>query len=46
MTFDNFKKLRLQIWQDIKHSFLVIDKTNDLKNGRFRKGFDKYYINS
>lgn len=45
MSFDNFKKLCLQCWHD-QHGFLVVDKTNDMKNGRFRKGFDQFYINT
>lgn len=46
MTFDNFKKLCLQCWQNDGHGFVVVDKTSELKNGRFRKGFDKFLINT
>ena len=45
MSFDSFKKLCLQCWHD-QHGFVVVDKTSDLKNGRFRKGFDQFYINT
>lgn len=46
MTFDNFKKLCAKCWQDGDHSFVVIDKTSETKNGRFRKGFDQFLINA
>ena len=45
MTFDEFKKLCLQCWHD-NHGFVVIDKTSPLKNGRFRRGFDQFLINT
>lgn len=44
MSFENFKKLCLQCWQE-EHGFVVIDKTSELKNGRFRRGFDQFLIN-
>lgn len=46
MSFENFKKLCLRCWQDGEHGFVVVDKTSDIKNGRFRKGFDQYLINT
>ena len=46
MSFENFYKLCLQCWQDDEHGFVVVDKTSDMKNGRFRKGFDQYLINT
>lgn len=45
MAFENFKKLCLQCWHD-EHGFVVIDKTSVLQNGRFRKGFDQFLINT
>ena len=45
MNFDEFKKLCLQCWQD-NHGFVVIDKTSNLKEGRYRKGFDHFLINT
>jgi hypothetical protein len=46
MSFENFKKLCLKCWHDDEHGFVVVDKTSDMKNGRFRKGFDQYLINT
>ena len=46
MSFENFEKLCLQCWQDGEHGFVVVDKTSDIKNGRFRRGFDQYLINT
>lgn len=46
MSFENFKKLCLQCWHEDGHGFTVVDKTSDIKNGRFRKGFDQYLINT
>lgn len=46
MSFENFKELCGQSWQDEGHGFVVIDKTSTMKNGRYRKGFDNYLINT
>lgn len=46
MTFDNFKNLCSKRCQDGDHSFVVIDKTSKMKNGRYRKGFDQFPINT
>ena len=45
MTFENFKKLCSQCWEN-DHGFVVIDKTSELRNGRFRKGIDQFLINT
>lgn len=42
MTFDEFKDLCRRCWQDNYYGVLVIVKENDLKNGRYRKGFDEF----
>lgn len=41
MSFENFKHMCSICWKD-KYGFLVIDKDRDIKNGRYRKGFDEY----
>lgn len=41
MSYDDFKKLCAMCWND-KHGFLCIMKDFDLKEGRYRKGFDQY----
>ena len=44
MTYQSFKNLCSSCWND-KHSFLVIDKEREINNGRYRKGFDCFFIN-
>lgn len=39
MTFQQFLELCAQSWND-KYGFVVIDKESDIKEGRYRKGFD------
>lgn len=41
MHFEKFKELCSLCWND-KYGFLVIDKDNDLDNGRYRKCFDHF----
>lgn len=41
ISYDDFKKLCEQCWKE-KNGFLVVAKDCDIKNGRFRLGFDKY----
>lgn len=41
ISYDTFKKLCEQCWKE-KNGFLVVAKDCDIKNGRFRLGFDKY----
>lgn len=45
MPFEKFKNLCLQCWNSSDHGFIVIDKNSSMNQGRFRKGFDRYYIN-
>ena len=45
ITFENFKKMCLECWQD-EHSFMTVDKTSEMKNGRYRKNFDQFLINT
>lgn len=46
ITFDQFLCICKEVWNE-NHSFVTIDKESDLKNGRFRKGFDHFVdINS
>jgi Poxvirus A32 protein len=40
-TFDEFRTICSDCWNS-PHGLLVIVKDFDLKNGRYRKGFDKY----
>lgn len=42
MTFDDFKNICNACWKDDKYGVLVIDKDSDMRNGRYRKGFDHY----
>lgn len=39
VSFDKFKELCSFCWKD-NFGFLVIDKDRDIRNGRYRKGFD------
>lgn len=43
MSYQTFKDICSQCWSD-KYGFLVINKDNDLNNGRYRKGFDSYIL--
>jgi hypothetical protein len=46
ISWDQFLCLCHEVWNET-HSFVMIDKESDLRNGRFRKGFDKFVdINS
>lgn len=42
MSYQQFKKVCNLCWKDNKYGVLVIDKDSELKNGRYRKGFDCY----
>lgn len=42
MSYEQFKGLCGKCWHE-KYGFLVIDKDCDIKNGRYRKGFDCYF---
>ena len=43
MTKDEFRKICKRCW-DIPHKFLVIDLTSDKCHGKYRCGFDEFYI--
>lgn len=45
MTYQQFKNICTSCWTD-KYSFLVIDKDRDINDGRYRKGFDQFIINT
>jgi hypothetical protein len=42
MTYQEFKNICNICWKDDKYGTLVIDKESEIKNGRYRKGFDCY----
>ena len=46
MTFAQFKDLCLKCWNNDKFGFMAIDKDSDMGNGRYRKIFDQYLINT
>lgn len=43
MTYDEFKSICNEAWKN-RFGFLTINKENNLSNGRYRIGFDKYII--
>ena len=43
MTFEKFKQVCGKAWKE-KYGFLVIDKDQDLNNGRYRIKFDQFII--
>lgn len=43
MSYDLFKLICFKAWED-QFGFLVIDKENSLKNGRYRIGFDSFIL--
>lgn len=43
MSFEMFKKICCKAW-DEKYGFVVIDKDETIKNGRYRIGFDRFVI--
>ena len=45
MEFEKFKNKCFECWAEGKHSFIVIDKDRDINDGRYRKGFDSFFIN-
>lgn len=42
MTFNKFKEICSECWNDGKYSPLVITKDFGISDGRYRQGFDKY----
>lgn len=45
MSFQRFKDFCGFCWTD-NHSFIVINKDCNMENGRYRKGFDQFIINT
>lgn len=43
MSFNDFKDMCGECWQN-NYGFLVIDKDCSLKEGRYRKGFDHFFV--
>jgi hypothetical protein len=43
MPKDEFKKLCKTAWEQ-RHGFLVIDQSSNKNNGKYRCGFDEFYI--
>ena len=41
ISFDKFKEMCSFCWQN-SYDFLVVDKENEIRSGRFRKGFDNF----
>lgn len=44
MLFAKFCEISQFCWKSSNYSCLVIDKTRDVNDGRYRKGFDEYII--
>ena len=40
MPYSKFKKLSSACWNNDKYGFVVIDKYNEINQGRYQKGFD------
>lgn len=45
MSFDRFQQFCLECWRE-RYGFAVIDMDSDLEDGRYRKGFAEYLIQS
>ena len=46
MSWNRFRELCSKCWnRDHKYSYLVIDKEKDIKDGRYRRGFDVFIRN-
>lgn len=43
MKYDNFRHMCNKIWTE-KYGFVVIDLDSELSNGRYRKGFDNFWL--
>lgn len=46
MSFEQFKNMSMECWNTDDHGFIVVDKNREMKNGRYRNKFDKYFINN
>lgn len=45
MSFETFKELCTNVWQNGKNQFVVIDKDSEMSKGRYRKGLDVFIHN-
>ncbi len=43
MSYDKFKEICGKAWEE-RYGFVVIDKEQAIKNGRYRIGFDQYVL--
>ena len=44
MTKEEFRKFCRNCWDNTQHGFIVIDLTSKKDNGKYRYGFDNFYI--
>ena len=44
MSFEEFKRMCSKCWNDSKYSTLTIVKDCEIKEGRYRKGFDQFIL--
>lgn len=44
MDWSVFRSICAACWTNNKYGFLVIDKDSDIKDGRYRRGFDEYIL--
>ena len=44
MTKEEFRKFCKNCWDNTQHGFIVIDLTSRKDNGKYRHGFDNFYI--
>ena len=44
MTKDEFRKFCKNCWDNTQHGFIVIDLTSKKDNGKYRYGFDNFFI--
>jgi len=43
VNYETFVKICQKCWED-KHGSLIINKDNEMDNGRYRKGFDQFIM--
>ena len=44
MTKEEFRKFCKNCWDNTQHGFIVIDLTSRKDNGKYRYGFDNFFI--
>ena len=44
MTKEEFRKFCKNCWDNTQHGFIVIDLTSKKENGKYRYGFDNFFI--